>query len=297
MNKYKLRVNTKTRILNSCRKIFTLPPFENILVKFSKGKSPDSFAGKLIPPCYLYPRSSIRTVVRNGFKFELDIHEAVDHFIYFGFKESAREALYSLVKQGMVVLDVGANIGETSIMFSNLVKSEGKVYCFEPDDLNFKKLSRNISINGIKNIEPFQIGLGNENKKAKLFNVRESNSGMKRVLNDASGNFDFTEINIRTLDALGEERKINHIDLIKIDVEGFEFNVLTGASETLKRYKPILFIELIDNNLREQGADSAGLINFLSSLGYSVTHSESGRKLTSAMNFSGCHYDIIARHS
>jgi len=70
-------------------------------------------------------------------------------------------------------------------------------------------------------------------------------------------------------------------------------NVLKGGEQTIKTYRPKMFIELDDNNLKVQGGSAAELIALLESWGYAITHSETKSKVTSQCNFKDCHYDII----
>ncbi|MGC9027531.1 MAG: FkbM family methyltransferase, partial [bacterium] len=78
-------------------------------------------------------------------------------------------------------------------------------------------------------------------------------------------------------------------------VEGYEFNVLNGATETLKKYKPKLFIEVDDNLLQRQNISAKKLIEFISSFGYSIVKADTGEEITKDYNFINAHFDIICR--
>jgi FkbM family methyltransferase len=293
MNNYDQHISSKTRILNLLRLIFTIPFFENILIRKTQGKSADSFFGKLIPPNYLYPENSLKLATRNGIKYKLDLSEYVDHFIYFGLKEDSRNKLFSFIKEGMTIIDVGTNIGNSALHFSKTTGNNGKVLGFEPDIINYNKALENIRLNPMKNITLNNFGLGDSEETLKLHNVNPGNRGMNRISDSHQGSI-YSEVIIKTLDGFLKKNEINKCSLIKIDVEGFELNVLKGAIKTLKDFQPILFIELDDENLQSQGTSASGLIAFLHNHNYIVYHSENDQLLTPRSNFSNCHYDIYA---
>jgi len=89
------------------------------------------------------------------------------------------------------------------------------------------------------------------------------------------------------------EKSIRRIDLIKIDVEGFEMSVLLGARQTIERFRPKLFIELRDGFLRENGGSAMALVQWLLRLPYSVIHASSGAPIEADTDLSGCAIDII----
>jgi FkbM family methyltransferase len=232
-------------------------------------------------------------VKRDGISFHLDISDYVDHFLFFGFCDNSRNKLYSFVKSGMIIFDIGANMGDTALHFAKLIGEKGAVLAFEPDEKNYKRATRNISANEMTNISLHNIGLGHLNGTLKLYRVNSENLGMNRILNTPS-DLPYKIIEVQKLDDYISKNKISKIDLIKIDVEGFEMNVLKGASGLLKTIRPLLFIEIDEENLKEQNSSTSSLIDYLNELGYLVYHSETNRLLTIKDNFSNCHFDIYA---
>ena len=98
-----------------------------------------------------------------------------------------------------------------------------------------------------------------------------------------------------TVDDYCKENGIVKVDLVKIDTEGYELRVLKGATRLLQDSKPTLYIEVNDDNLREQGDSALAIIEFLSSLGYDrIFNTYTGEIVSANNNFSGCHFDIIA---
>lgn len=289
----RMALSTKTRILNKSRELFKVPLFEKMLRKAVSGKSSNSLIGKLVPNNYQYPKGSIRRFHHKGIQFELDIHDYIGHLLYFGFKDDGQQELVDFAEEGDVFLDVGTNIGSSLLQFAKNVGKTGRVYGFEPDQLNFQQCQNNIRLNNFDNVQVSNIALGNKSSKVKLVVDTESNRGGNRILDEANGK-DYTEVEVVPLDEWVEQQLISAIDFIKIDVEGFELNVLQGATESLKKFSPRLFIELDDENLKLQGQSAKELVVFLNEMGYCTYQSITKQTVNPKDNFANCHYDIIA---
>lgn len=293
MQDYNLKITFKTKCLNSFRRLFMFKISELFLINFIRKIAPSSLYNKFVPPNYLYSPNSKRIVQRDMLNYDLDLSDVVDHGIYFQLKDSGRNKLYALTKKEMTVFDIGANMGDTALNFSKIIGPKGNVIAFEPDDRNYKRALRNFSLNLASNITLLNIGLGEENKTEKLYRVNLGNQGMNRILKDEH-NYDFTEITIRKLDSFITEHSTTKVDLVKIDVEGFEMNVLKGSVEMLKKFNPILFIEINDNNLKEHSSSASELFKFLNELNYTTYHSGTNKELTQSDDFKNCHFDIYA---
>ena len=120
------------------------------------------------------------------------------------------------------------------------------------------------------------------------------NSGGKRIaVPGATTSSDYSEVEVNTLDNfLNDKVSLSKVDLIKIDVEGFEFNVLRGAMNTIRKYSPVLYIELDDNNLKQQSSSAKELIHFLAEAGFTAMNTESKTHVDENKDFRNCHYDI-----
>jgi FkbM family methyltransferase len=136
------------------------------------------------------------------------------------------------VNDGSTVIDVGANIGFVSAVFS-VVNPGGKVYALEPGDLNFSFLTKNIEVNNLTNVVPFKLAASNKNG----FSTFHENSAWG-YLEDRQGT---TEV--ITLDDFVEKENLQRVDLIKVDVEGFEDQVFEGMVNTLSRFNPKVIFE------------------------------------------------------
>jgi FkbM family methyltransferase len=292
IKKYQLKQTLKTRFLNLFRRIFTLPAFEKIVVDLTLNSS-SWFLRKVIPPDYLYKKGSFRNVTRQGINYHLDISTVIDHGIYFGYKEPTNDFITQKLKSSKTILDVGANVGSTALYYASL-NPTARILAFEPHPDNYKKAAENIRLNHFQNIELVNMGCGEKKETVKLYEVNKNNPGMNRII-AAEQNFPYKTIEVDLLDNIASEKKIAKADLIKIDVEGFEYSVLLGAKELIQKSKPTLFIELDDNNLKENNRRARELIELLISFGYKeIFRADNLKPLTIHSDFTNCHYDIVA---
>ncbi len=296
---YHLQISAKTHFFNFFRRFFIVSGVDKLLQAFTRHSSTNTLVAKLIPPNYLYAPGSIRIAEVNGIHLKLDISDTVGHSSYFAVNEPAQAVLYDFVKPGMKVIDIGANIGATTLNLAKKVGSGGEVYSFEPSPFNYQRASQNISMNNFRNIKLLNQGLGNEKTIAFLYNVNTNNLGMQRLLKESGENnfYERTPVEIDTLDNSMVNFSIPPPSFIKIDVEGYEFNVLLGGRETITKHRPALFIELDDNNLREQGNTARGLIELLVQFQYKIINAATSSKVNEHTNFANCHFDILCTTS
>jgi FkbM family methyltransferase len=138
-----------------------------------------------------------------------------------------------------IVIDVGSNIGITTTILSRFV-SNGHVISIEPNPEVFNILELNIKQNDLKNVRPLQIALTDSQGEV-AFNP---DSAFGHLLLQDNQNFGGISVEATTLDLLVESLDLPKVDLIKIDVEGFEPNVIAGAQKTIARFQPMIYCEL-----------------------------------------------------
>jgi FkbM family methyltransferase len=153
--------------------------------------------------------------------------------------------LHKFLKEDFVVFDIGANIGVFTCFAANLVK-KGKVFAFEPVSMVFDILKKNAE--NYQNIEAFQLGFGSREETKEIL-IRTWNPGYSTIEDSAiqrpKESFDIKEnIKISKLDNIVNKLNLEKINFIKIDVEGYEIEVLKGGIETIKKFRPILGISL-----------------------------------------------------
>lgn len=152
--------------------------------------------------------------------------------------------LNTLIKPGDVALDVGANIGCTALLLGQTVS---KVIAFEPGRRTFAMLVRNIEQSGMTNIHAVNAGLGSKDAEFDLmFNPANRSGGVVLRGDAGKGQVGHERERIQILNGDDYIRKslIDRIDFIKIDVEGFEQDVVTGFSETISKHRPVVILEL-----------------------------------------------------
>lgn len=181
-----------------------------------------------------------RRVVRRveGMTFDLDLGEMIDVGLFLQQYERDVVAVVERVTEpGWTVLDIGANIGAHTLRFSRLVGTTGRVFAFEPMDYAFSKLSRNLLLNEAGNTRAFKLALSDHNADACPVDFRSSwaTSGERRR--------ETSSVDLRKLDDWFLEHRLSRLDLIKLDVDGHEWQVLKGGLMSIERYRPILLIE------------------------------------------------------
>ncbi|MCP3177581.1 FkbM family methyltransferase [Desulfuromonas sp. KJ2020] len=147
----------------------------------------------------------------------------------------------SVVGPDDVVADIGGNIGLTAILFSTLAKY---VYAFEPSSTTFNILKNNIARTGFTNIEAINLGLGVEKQSVTLTFAKNNRSGgyVSNKIMPEGGHITET-VNIETLDDYFETKRPIPT-FLKIDVEGFEKNVIEGGGKLIKKYQPTVVMEM-----------------------------------------------------
>lgn len=274
----------KTKILNFARKLLFMNPIaERILVKAVTGHGFESWITKLLPNSYQYKKNSFRPAVRNGIRYKLDVSNLMEWVIYYPIREESKTRLFSRVNRGDVVLDVGTHIGEHLLNFAKHAGPKGEVHGFEPDFAIFNRCQENISLNDFANIRLNNFGLSDKEEELKIFCVNEHNLGMNRIIPDVerdqvNANVDvLTErgtIRTKTLDDYVKEAGMSRIDLVKIDVEGFEHRVILGGLKTLREFRPLIFIEIANENLLENDTSAEALLKEIENLGYGFKDAE-----------------------
>jgi len=215
-------------------------------------------------------------VTRSGLRWNLDLREGIDLSIYlFGRFDAATVRAYRrLLKPGDNVLDIGANIGAHTLHFARCVVPSGRVVAVEPTEYAYDKLVRLLAANRPLSdvVVTRQVMLTNRtgaelpDELYSSWSV-EGNDGGRHAVHLGIGK---TTRGARAiaLDDLVVAEGLKRIDLVKLDVDGWEMDVLSGARQTLDELKPTLVFELAPYVLEERGHSGQALLDELASHGY-----------------------------
>ncbi|MBZ5724546.1 MAG: FkbM family methyltransferase [Acidobacteriia bacterium] len=203
--------------------------------------------------------------------------------------------------RGMTVYDVGAFHGLLTLFFASRAKA---VVCFEPNTQNYKRLMENLTLNGIKNVEVRKVGVGSRREMRRMVRDPLMPGGasvdgeiVEELLRARVGTV-FEDIAITALDEEIPQAGLPAPDFIKVDVEGWEVEVLLGARNTLELYKPALFIEIHGETLREKRRKAAEVVAFLWAIDYrQIRHIETGATITPENTAVAMEGHLYCRHN
>lgn len=181
----------------------------------------------------------------------------------------------SLVRSGDVIADVGANVGYYTLLFSRLVGPRGSVHSFEPAPPTFDQLEATIRRAHRYNVLLNRCALADSESTTTLY-LPGDDHGQASLTQHSFGSWAqevpvhaFT-CQVTTLDAYVESRGIAALTLLKCDVEGAELPVLLGAQKTIRRFTPLLFLEVNPHWSADFNYQPADLVRLLETLGYSL---------------------------
>lgn len=181
-----------------------------------------------------------------------------------------------LLKPGMVVVDVGANIGEISMVAARRVGASGKVVSFEPVTAIADQLTEHIKTNNLSQIMVVRKALGQIAREHMPIysscgqNVSDENHGLASLYGEGQGSCVIDYVTMTTLDSALSELAIDRIDLLKIDIEGGELPCLKGAEQLLRRWHPMIIVEVQDFSAKKAGWSVDELFSYLQGLGYEL---------------------------
>jgi FkbM family methyltransferase len=159
------------------------------------------------------------------------------------YERHVTESMRPLLKPGMVMIDIGANIGYYSLLAASRVGATGKVTAFEPSMENCALLQKSVKANGFDNVVIHSMAV-TDLEGTVGFSMGDSNGSIDRK------NPDSRPIQVRAVRLDGFLKDEPRIDLIKMDIEGAEGFALAGMRHLLARYRPILFTEFCPSALQ-----------------------------------------------
>ncbi|MHB8567543.1 MAG: FkbM family methyltransferase [Nitrososphaerales archaeon] len=202
----------------------------------------------------------------NGITYELDLNELIDSSIYYrhSWEPLTTNVVSKLVKEGMITVDVGANIGYFTLLLAKLVGERGRVYAFEPTDRGFVRLCHNVELNKFRNIQLEKKALSNVTSSSKA--AIQSSFPLKTNTDGKENREEVIEF--LTLDDYTKNHDITRIDFIKVDTDGFEHRVIQGSARTIGEMRPIIVSEFGKYTLAKNQDSLEEMYNSLQRMGY-----------------------------
>ena len=184
----------------------------------------------------------------------LDLHIISDSYEFY-----VKKIFEKISSRSSVIVDIGANIGRYTVLAG--INSKAKIFSIEPEEDNFRILSKNVELNHLENAEILKVALGDKKGNAKLFkSIDPINNGGHSLKSETS---EFEVVKVETFDNLFKN-KTENVDLVKIDVEGFELGVLKGMKSFLSKKKiKNIILEIDKENFNE-------IMSIFKENGYSV---------------------------
>jgi FkbM family methyltransferase len=238
-----------------------------------------NFPGKERLSHLFKPSDQLKQSINNGIVWlnneDIAIYTTADNYIEWAilstgtYEDEINKLIRISLRPGDIAIDIGGNIGLQSIRMGLCVGNEGKVLAFEPLNYLREKLERNISLNQLNNITVFPFALSDMASEAE-FNIdtKAWNQGTFSLKN-AHGSTK-QQVTVKVADDFPGINSLLKIDLIKIDVEGFEYNVLRGLKATLLKQRPRIIFEFDSNYWTAPDQNITDCYHFLKALGYDL---------------------------
>jgi FkbM family methyltransferase len=226
---------------------------------------------------------------RGGLRWDLDLNEGIDFAIYLlgGFELNTRKAFRRIVRPGMTVVDIGANIGAHTLPLAAMVGDAGRVIAVEPTDWAFRKLRVNLSLNPqlekrVSAVQAMLVGSTGVTLPESIYSswpltIRAQDNLHPVHLGCPMSTRGAVAV---TLDDLIRQSDIQDVDVIKLDVDGFELGVLQGAQCVLRANEQISIIMELAPYLFNKGTDELGqLFTIFQSNGLALSRLDDGSLL------------------
>jgi len=211
---------------------------------------------------YLFKNCGISDCIRRGWRWEEHQHSIIDKYL----------------NNKSIAVEIGSHIGTLTVKLSKVVS---KVYAFEPMKATYNTLVDNLELNNCDNVIHHEKGCGDENKKVRVKWISDNNAGGTGLeggylTKDSNIDCDII-VDVVTLDSL----KLEKIDYMKIDAEGYEELVIKGAKETIQACLPLIVMECFNedtfnshvfNAPRASNIEITDRFKFLLDLGYTYEH-------------------------
>jgi FkbM family methyltransferase len=224
-----------------------------------------------------HPNKPIVTKLGKDLKVRIYTHDVIGKAIYADgmFEKAESRFVLKFLKPGMVFFDVGANLGQYTLLAAHRVGTAGHVHSFEPSSRMFTELKFNAELNSLSSTCTLNnIAISDHEGTARLSMYEPGAEVYASLGTQHRGHtpiIGHESVKTITLDAYIREHGIGHVDLIKMDIEGAELPALKGAATLLSRDDgPVIVLELADMNTVGFGYKAIEIWDYLESCGYTM---------------------------
>jgi len=245
----------------------------------------------------MVPNTGERYAEIFGSRMKLDLAEHIQRWVYFGgYERLETRWVRKWLRPGMSVADIGANVGYYTLLAASCVGPRGRVFAVEPSPYAYNRLRETVTDNRLTQVVTLQAALGRIQGEGLLYLPPPGNHSPSMAPCDRK---DSVKVALRTLDDCLAEWGVDQLDLLKMDVEGFEPEVLGGARSALRAGRiRAIFCELNDWWLRQMGGSAQELFHLITSEGFSrVFKAGPDLPLGRAFTANQCYSCFFVHHS
>jgi FkbM family methyltransferase len=208
---------------------------------------------------------------KNKIKFLTDIYDkraiAVEILNFDGYEKESLSMILKLIPDKAVIFDIGANIGWFTLNIAKSIKNT-QIYAFEPIKHTYQQLAYNLKLNNIENVKAVNSALGEKEGTTSFFYYKEGsgNASMRELSREYKA--ERVKGSVMKLDDFVAKNRLKRLDFLKCDVEGAELMVFKGGLESIKKFKPVIFAELLRKWSKPFGYHPNDVIDLLGDIGY-----------------------------
>lgn len=188
------------------------------------------------------------------------------------YEPTMTETLEYYLKPSSVFIDIGANEGYFSVVASRIVEHNGRVISVEPQRRLKPILEKNLEINGLENVTLLNVAISDKQGTASIYISPDTNTGSTALTQSTRYSLPTESIDTITLSDLFTRIGIEYADLMKMDIEGFEYEAILGSPELFREQRiGTIALELHPNVLQQRGLDPDKITDFLEKCGYHLS--------------------------